>query len=30
MMPIAAVATLGIICLLTIGARQPRTLPIRA
>ncbi|HTE80362.1 MAG TPA: MFS transporter [Reyranella sp.] len=30
LMPIAAVATLGIICLLTIGARQPRTEPIRA
>jgi len=30
LMPIAAVATLGVICLLTIGARQPRTEPIRA
>ncbi len=30
MMPIAVVATLGVICLLTIGARQPRTQPIRA
>jgi MFS family permease len=30
LLPIAAVATLGIICLLTIGARQPRTEVIRA
>ena len=30
LMPIAVVATLGVICLLTIGARQPRTEPIRA
>jgi ACS family tartrate transporter-like MFS transporter len=30
LLPIAAVATLGVICLLTIGARQPRTEPIRA
>jgi MFS transporter, ACS family, tartrate transporter len=28
--PIAAVAIIGAICLLTIGARQPRTRPIRA
>jgi ACS family tartrate transporter-like MFS transporter len=30
LMPIAVVATIGVICLLTIGARQPRTVPIRA
>jgi len=30
LMPIAAVATLGVICLLVIGSKQPRTMPIQA
>ncbi len=30
MMPIAAVATLGVISLLAIGSKQPRTVPIQA
>jgi ACS family tartrate transporter-like MFS transporter len=30
LMPIAAVATIGTICVLTIGRHQPRTIPVRA
>ena len=30
LMPIAAVATIGTICVLTIGRNQPRTLPVTA
>jgi ACS family tartrate transporter-like MFS transporter len=30
MMPIAVVATLGVISLLAIGSKQPRTVPIQA
>jgi ACS family tartrate transporter-like MFS transporter len=29
-MPIALVATIGVICVLTIGRHQPRTVPVRA
>jgi hypothetical protein len=30
LMPIAAVATIGTICVLTIGRNQPRTVPVHA
>jgi MFS transporter, ACS family, tartrate transporter len=30
LLPIAAVATIGTICLLAIGSKQPRTMPVRA
>src|SRR5665213_445360 len=30
MMPIAVVATMGVICVLTLGRSQPRTVPVRA
>ena len=30
LMPIAAVATIGTICLLAIGSKQPRTMPVGA
>ena len=30
LLPIAAVATIGTICLLVIGSKQPRTVPVRA
>jgi ACS family tartrate transporter-like MFS transporter len=30
LLPIAAVATIGTICLLAIGSKQPRTVPVRA
>jgi MFS transporter, ACS family, tartrate transporter len=30
LMPIAAVATVGTICILTLGRNQPRTVPVRA
>jgi hypothetical protein len=30
MMPIAAVAAIGVVCVLVIGRNQPRTVPVRA
>jgi hypothetical protein len=30
LLPIAAVATIGTVCLLVIGSKQPRTMPVSA